>query len=307
MSGRSRIRSSAIELVRQEAYGALQAQVAALSESAGGLRNALRTPHVRGRWGEVGLRNVVEKAGMLEHCDYIRQATTADDDRVLRPDLVVRIPGGKHVVVDAKAPLVAYLDAFETSDETERARHLAAHARQVREHVVKLSAKQYWRQFEPSPDFVIMFLPDESYLRVAHEHDAALAEDAWGAKVILASPSTLVALLRTVAAIWQQETVAESAREVHSLGRELYERIGKVGEHLSKLGRSLDGTVRSYNEAVGSLETRVLVTARKLEEHGIGGELQSPAPVESSTRPLAAPELLERTPLAVLAGDADAA
>jgi DNA recombination protein RmuC len=296
-----------VERVRQEAYGALRNQVAALSESAGGLRNALRTPHVRGRWGEVQLKNVVEQAGMLEHCDYVRQATTTDDDRTLRPDLVVRIPGGKHVVVDAKAPLVAYLDAFEATDDAERARHLADHARQVREHVVKLSGKQYWRQFEPSPDFVVMFLPDESYLRAAHEHDAALAEDAWGANVILASPSTLVALLRTVAATWQQETVAESAREVHSLGRELYDRIGKVGEHLAKLGRSLDGTVRSYNEAVGSLETRVLVTARKLEEHGIGGELESPAPVERSARPLTAPELQERTPLAILAGDADAA
>jgi len=267
----------------------------------------LRTPHVRGRWGEVQLKNVVEQAGMLEHCDYVRQATTTDDDRTLRPDLVVRIPGGKHVVVDAKAPLVAYLDAFEATDDAERARYLADHARQVRDHVAKLSGKQYWRQFEPSPDFVVMFLPDESYLRAAHEHDSALAEDAWRANVILASPSTLVALLRTVAATWQQETVAESAREVHSLGRELYERIGKVGEHLAKLGRSLDGTVRSYNEAVGSLETRVLVTARKLEEHGIGGELESPAPVDRAARPLTAPELQERAPLAILAGDADAA
>jgi DNA recombination protein RmuC len=296
-----------VERIRHEAYGALRNQVAALSERTGSLANALRTPHVRGRWGEVQLRNVVEQAGMLEHCDYVRQATTTDDDRILRPDLVVRIPGGKHVVVDAKAPLVAYLDAFEATDDTERARHLADHARQVRDHVAKLSGKQYWRQFEPSPDFVVMFLPDESYLRAAHEHDSALAEDAWGANVILASPSTLVALLRTVAATWQQETVAESAREVHSLGRELYERIGKVGEHLAKLGRSLDGTVRSYNEAVGSLETRVLVTARKLEEHGIGGDIESPAPVERAARPLTAPELQERAPLAILAGDADAA
>jgi DNA recombination protein RmuC len=296
-----------VERIRHEAYGSLRNQVATLSERTGSLANALRAPHVRGRWGEVQLKNVVEQAGMLEHCDYVRQATTTDDERTLRPDLVVRIPGGKHVVVDAKAPLVAYLDAFEATDDAERARHLADHARQVRDHVAKLSGKQYWRQFEPSPDFVVMFLPDESYLRAAHEHDAALAEDAWSANVILASPSTLVALLRTVAATWQQETVAESAREVHSLGRELYERIGKVGEHLAKLGRSLDGSVRSYNEAVGSLETRVLVTARKLEEHGIGGELESPTPVEHAARPLTAPELQERAPLAILAGDADAA
>lgn len=296
-----------VERVRHEAYGALRIQVTTLSERTGSLANALRAPHVRGRWGEVQLRNVVEQAGMIEHCDYVRQATTSDDERTLRPDLVVRIPGGKHVVVDAKAPLAAYLDAFETADESERARHLASHARQVRDHVTKLSAKQYWRQFEPSPDFVVMFLPDESYLRVAQEQDPSLAEDAWRANVILASPTTLVALLRTVAATWQQETVAESARAVHALGRELYERIGKVSEHLAKLGRSLNGSVTAYNEAVGSLETRVLVTARKLEEHGIGGELEGPDIVDRTARPLTAPELVERTPLAILAGDADAA
>lgn len=296
-----------VERIRQEAYVTLRTQVTTLSERTGSLANALRAPHVRGRWGEVQLRNVVEQAGMIEHCDYVRQATTSDDERILRPDLVVRIPGGKHVVVDAKAPLAAYLEAFETQDEAEKARHFADHARQVRDHVGKLSAKQYWRQFQPSPDFVVMFLPDESYLRAAHEHDPALAEDAWRANVILASPSTLVALLRTVAATWQQETVAESAREVHALGRELYERIGKVGEHLAKLGRSLNGTVTAYNDAVGSLETRVLVTARKLEDHGIGGELEGPAPVDRAARPLTAPELVERTPLAILAGDADAA
>ncbi|MDH4104070.1 MAG: DNA recombination protein RmuC [Thermoleophilia bacterium] len=296
-----------VERIRQEAYGALRTQVTTLSERTGNLANALRAPHVRGRWGEVQLRNVVEQAGMVEHCDYVRQATTSDDERTLRPDLVVRIPGGKHVVVDAKAPLAAYLEAFETADDEMRTKHFADHARQVRDHVTKLAAKQYWRQFEPSPDFVVMFLPDESYLRAAHEHDAALAEDAWRANVILASPSTLVALLRTVAATWQQETVAESARAVHALGRELYERIGKVGDHLGKLGRSLNGTVTAYNEAVGSLETRVLVTARKLEEHGIGGELEMPAPVDRTARPLTAPELVERAPLAILAGDADAA
>ncbi len=296
-----------VERIRQEAYVTLRTQVTTLSERTGNLANALRAPHVRGRWGEAQLRNVVEQAGMVEHTDYVRQATTSDEERTLRPDLVVRIPGGKHVVVDAKAPLAAYLEAFETQDEAERSRHFADHARQVRDHVGKLSGKQYWRQFEPSPDFVVMFLPDESYLRVAHEHDPALAEDAWRANVILASPSTLVALLRTVAATWQQETVAESAREVHALGRELYERIGKVGEHLAKLGRSLNGTVGAYNEAVGSLETRVLVTARRLEDHGIGEGLEGPAPVDRTARPLTAPELVERAPLAILPGDADAA
>jgi len=282
-----------VERVRQEAYGALQAQVSTLSERAGSLTNALRTPHVRGRWGEAQLRNVVEFAGMVEHCDYTSQATTSTDDGTLRPDLVVRIPGGKHVVVDAKAPLAAYLDAFETSDEQERDRHFADHARQVREHVTKLSAKGYWRQFEPSPDLVVMFLPDESYLRVAQEHDPTLQEYAWSSNVVLASPSTLMILLRTVAMTWQQETIAESAREVSALGRELYKRLATMGSHVGRLGKSLDGAVKAYNETIGSLERQVLVQARRFERHGITGiehpELQ---PIQRQTRPLAAAELI---------------
>ena len=260
-----------VERVRQESYGALQTQVTTLSERTGSLTNALRTPHVRGRWGEAQLRNVVEYAGMVEHCDYVTQATVSTDDGALRPDLVVRIPGGKHVVVDAKAPLAAYLDAFETSDEAERERHFAAHARQVREHIGKLSAKGYWRQFDPSPDFVVMFLPDESYLRVAHEHDSSLQEYAWSSNVILASPSTLMILLRTVSMTWQQETLTESARDISALGRELYKRLSTMGTHFSKLGRSLEGAVDSYNKTVGSLERQVLPQARRFEQHGITG------------------------------------
>jgi DNA recombination protein RmuC len=283
-----------VERVRQEAYGALQAQVTTLSERAGSLTNALRTPHVRGRWGEAQLRNVVEYAGMVEHCDYVAQATTSTEDGTLRPDLVVRIPGGKHVVVDAKAPLAAYLDAFETSDDAERERHLVDHARQVREHVTKLSAKGYWRQFEPSPDLVVMFLPDESYLRVAQEHDPALQEYAWSSNVVLASPSTLMILLRTVAMTWQQETIAESAREVNALGRELYKRLATMGTHVGRLGKSLDGAVKAYNETIGSFERQVLVQARRFEKHGITGitppEVQ---PIERQTRRLAAAELVE--------------
>ncbi len=282
-----------VERVRQESYGALQTQVSTLAERAGSLTNALRTPHVRGRWGEAQLRNVVEYAGMVEHCDYVAQATTQTDDGTLRPDLVVRIPGGKHVVIDAKAPLVAYLDAFETSDDAERQLRFADHARQVREHVGKLSAKGYWRQFDPSPDLVVMFLPDESYLRVAHEHDPSLQEYAWSSNVILASPSTLMVLLRTVAMTWQQETVAQSAREVSNLGRDLYKRLATMGTHFSKLGRALDGSVKAYNETVGSLERQVLPQARRFEQHGIAGieppELQ---PVERQTRALAAAELI---------------
>ena len=283
-----------VERVRQESYGALRTEVTTLAERAGSLTNALRTPHVRGRWGEAQLRNVVEYAGMVEYCDYVTQATATTDDGSLRPDLVVRIPGGKHVVVDAKTPLVAYLDAFETSDEAERARLLADHSRQVRDHIGKLSAKGYWRQFDPSPDLVVMFLPDESYLRAAQEHDPSLQEYAWSSNVILASPSTLMILLRTVAMTWQQETVAESAREVSDLGRELYKRLATMGTHFAKLGRSLESSVDAYNKTVGSLERQVLVQARRFERHGITGieppELQ---PIERQTRPLAAAELVE--------------
>ena len=299
-----------VERVRQESYGALRTQVATLSERAGSLTNALRTPHVRGRWGEAQLRNVVEYAGMIEYCDYVSQVTTSTDDGTLRPDLVVRIPGGKHVVVDAKAPLSAYLDAFETSDEAERKRRFADHARQVREHVTKLSAKAYWRQFEPSPDLVVMFLPDESYLRTAHEHDPSLQEYAWSSNVILASPSTLMMLLRTVSMTWQQETIADSAREVSDLGRELYKRLSTMGAHFAKLGRSLDGAVDAYNKTVGSLERQVLVQARRFEQHGISGiEPPEVQPVDRQTRSLAAAELVDpaQTSLEALSAGADAA
>jgi DNA recombination protein RmuC len=299
-----------VERVRQESYGALQTQVTTLAERAGSLTNALRTPHVRGRWGEAQLRNVVEYAGMVEYCDYVSQATTTSDEGILRPDLVVRIPGGKHVVIDAKAPLVAYLDAFETSDDAERQLRLADHARQVRDHVGKLSAKGYWRQFDPSPDFVVMFLPDESYLRAAHEHDPSLQEYAWSSNVILASPSTLMVLLRTVAMTWQQETIAESAREVSELGRELYKRLSTMGTHFAKLGRTLGGAVDAYNQTVGSLERQVLPQARRFEQHGIAGiEAPELQPIERQPRPLAAAELVgdEQPALEALSAGADAA
>jgi DNA recombination protein RmuC len=279
------LRVQELDRAREQAYGALRQQVSVLSERTGSLANALRSPSVRGRWGEAQLRNVVELAGMLEHCDFVAQASTRDTEGdLLRPDLVVRIPGGKQVVVDAKVPLAAYLEAFETTDEEERSSRLAAHARQVRDHASKLAAKSYWRQFSPAPDFVVMFVPDETLLRVAHEHDRRLGEDAWAQGVVLASPSTLMTLLRTVAAVWQQETVAQSAQAVHELGAELHKRLGTFAGHLAKLGRSLDGAVGSYNEAVGSFESRVLVQARRLEEHGVAGSLESPAQIERQTR-----------------------
>jgi DNA recombination protein RmuC len=289
-----------LERARHGAYAALRTELASMREGqdrlrteTGNLVTALRTPHVRGRWGEMQLRRVVEAAGMMEHCDFVLQSTTRDGEgMLLRPDLIVNLPGGKHVVVDAKVPLSAYLDAFEAADDAQRTRHLGEHARQVRDHIVKLGAKGYQRQYE-SPDFVIMFVPDETFLRAATEQDRALIEDAWRLDVIPASPTNLFALLRTVAATWQQETVAQSAREVHALGQELYDRIGTMAGHLHALGRSLGSAVGNFNKTVGTLETRVLVTGRKLADHGIAGELVTLEPIEVQPRRLTAAELTE--------------
>ena len=291
-----------LEHARQQAFGALRQEIATMREGqerlrteTGNLATALRAPHVRGRWGEVGLRNIVEAAGLIEHCDFVVQASTRDPDgALLRPDLVVRLPGGKQLVVDSKVPLDAYLDALETTDAAQRAACIARHARQVRDHVQKLAAKAYWRQFDPSPDFVVMVLPDETFLSAAHEHDRALNEDAWASGVVLASPTLLFGILRTAAATWQQETLAESAREMVELGRELYRRLTPWAAHLTRVGKSLDGTVKAFNEAVGSLERQVLPQARRFEAFGITGvELQTPAPVERQTRALSAPEIAE--------------
>jgi DNA recombination protein RmuC len=306
----TRITEQVVDLdrTRAQSYGALREQVALLSDRTGSLANALRSADVRGRWGEAQLRNVVERAGMLEHCDFAAQVSLRDGAGELhRPDIVVRIPGGKSVVVDAKVPLSAYLDAFETKDESARAALLARHGRQVREHMTKLAGKAYQRQFTATPDFVVMFVPDETLLRVAHEHDPRLSEDAWQRGVILASPSTLMALLRTVAAIWQQETVAESARAVHELGLELHKRLGTFSGHLAKAGRALNSAVGSYNEAVGSFESRVLVQARKLEQHGVPGELDPPGQVERRARVLADPAGPEDGAVLELPRDANAA
>lgn len=292
-----------LEQARQHAFGALKQELAGMKEAqerlrseTGNLVTALRAPHVRGRWGEVQLKRVVEAAGMLEHCDFVLQSTTRDGEgALLRPDLVVNLPGGKRVVVDAKVPLAAYLDACGCEDAAQLPLHLANHARQLRDHVSKLSAKSYWRQFEPAPDFVIMFLPDEAFLRTAQEHDATITEDAWRDHVIPASPTNLFALLRTVAATWQQETVAQSAREVHELGQLLYDRLGTMAGHVDQLGRSLKSAVGHYNKTVGTLETRVLVTGRKLQEHGVAGDPIPPLdPVDVQPRALEAPELHEQ-------------
>ena len=290
-----------LEVARTRAYSDLTAQVRALADTqkelrteTGNLVTALRSPVVRGRWGEMQLRRVVEMAGMLPHCDFVEQATvsSADGGR-LRPDLVVRLPGGKQVVVDAKAPLQAYLDALEAKDEDVRRARLADHARQIRDHIAKLSAKSYWGQFDSTPEFVVLFIPGETFFSAALEQDPSLIEEGVHQQVILATPTTLIALLRAVAYGWRQETIAESAKAISELGRELYSRLGTLTDHFAKVGRGLETAVRSYNEAVGSLETRVLPSARRFKEHGVSptAELAALPAVERGVRPVTAPEL----------------
>jgi len=290
-----------LELTRQGAYSALTQQVSQLVETqkelrseTGNLVTALRSPVVRGRWGEMQLRRVVEMAGMLAHCDFVEQATVGSvDGGRLRPDVVVSLPGGKRVVVDAKAPLQAYLDALEAKDEDTRRARLADHARQIRDHIAKLSAKSYWSQFDESPEFVVLFIPGETFFSAALEHDPTLIEEGVNQQVILATPTTLIALLRAVAYGWNQETVAESAREVSELGRQLYNRLATLTEHFSKVGRGLESAVRAYNDGVGSFERSVLPGARKLKDHGVSpsSELAELKEIELATRSINAPEL----------------
>jgi DNA recombination protein RmuC len=297
-----------LDRARAQSYGELSRQLAELGDRTASLTNALRTPHVRGRWGEIQLKRVVEIAGMLPYCDFAEQVTSATEDGRLRPDLVVRLPGGKQVVVDAKVPLAAYLEAHETVDEDVRRERLADHARQVRDHLQKLSAKSYWQQFSDSPEYVVMFLPDEGFFRSAWEQDPSLVEAGVRARVHIASPTTLIVLLQAIAHGWQQAKIAEDARSVHALGRELYERLAVAGAHLAKVGGTLDKAVGAYNDTVGSLERRVLPTARKLAQATLSDrELPDLEARSAHTVPLQAPELSERTPLAILPGDADAA
>jgi DNA recombination protein RmuC len=284
-----------LERNRRQDYGALGSQLQILRAETSQLVTALRAPAVRGRWGEMQLRRAVETAGMLAYCDFVEQVTVNADDRSLRPDLVVRLPGGRNVVVDAKTPLQALLDAAEALDENERAARLQDYARHVREHMTKLGGKAYWQQFSPTPDFVLMFLPGESFFRTALEQDPSLLEHSAGERVILASPTSLITLLRAVAVGWREETVTESARQVSELGRELYERLAVMASHFADLGKKLDGAVSAYNQTVGSLERRVLVSARRFTEHGVEPtrDLPLPEPVEQATRP---PQTIELTP-----------
>lgn len=284
---------------RAEWQGQLRQQVEEVRLSATDLRRettalgtALRRPEVRGRWGEMQLRRAVELAGMVEHCDFTEQHSVSTDEGVLRPDLVVHLAGGGQVVVDSKVPLDAFLDASATDDPDEAGHHLGRHAAQVRQHIDGLSAKKYWRAVDLSPDFVVLYLPGEGFLSAALDGDRSLLEHAAGRNVVLATPTTLISLLRTVALGWSQASIAERAREIHQLGRDLHGRLGVLGGHLDKLGRSLRGSVEAYNSTVGSLESRVLVTARNLEDLGAADdELAPPTQITVEPRALTAREL----------------
>ncbi|WP_245585534.1 DNA recombination protein RmuC [Pseudonocardia asaccharolytica] len=289
-----------VEKERESAYAGLREQVTAMHRSSEQLQNetkqlvnALRAPQVRGRWGELQLERIVQLAGMVEHCDFSTQVTGKGEDGGIRPDMVVHLAGGKQIVVDAKVPFAAYLEAVESRDVGEHKERLNAHARQLRQHVDTLSAKSYWAAFDPSPEFVVLFVPGDPFLEAALQADPSLLEHAFSRNVVVTTPTTLIALLRTVAYSWRQEALARNAAQVHQLGRELHSRLATMGNHVAKLGRGLDTAVASYNQTVASLESRVLVTARKLTELKVADDdLAAPGQVERAPRTVAAPELV---------------
>lgn len=265
-----------LELERKGEKEALKEQLKALMENERLLKQetsklvkALHTPAARGRWGEIQLKRVVELSGMLSHCDFFEQQQGEDGEGKYRPDLIVRLPGGRQVIIDAKAPLEAYLDAIQITDEQEKENKLKEHARQVRAHVSLLSKKGYWERFHPTPEFVVLFLPAETFFSTALEYDPSLIEAGAMQKVIIATPTTLIALLRSVSYGWKQENLSRHVEELHKLGKDLYKRLIDMSGHWSKMGRALTGAVDAYNKGMGSLETRVLVSARKLKEMGI--------------------------------------
>jgi DNA recombination protein RmuC len=291
---RDRVRTQA---ALSEQLGSVRQTSEALRTQTAALVTALRKPQTRGQWGEMQLRRTVEVAGMVEHCDFETQPSVPGVDGVQRPDLVVHLAGGKNVVVDSKVPLAAFLEAAEARDDEAREERLLAHVRQLRTHVDLLAGKAYWTRLTPAPEFVVMFLPGEAILSQALETDPTLIEYAATRHVMLATPTTLIALLRTVAYAWTQEALADNAREVFELGRELYGRLGTLGAHVDKLGRALTTAVGAFNNTVGSLESRVLVTARRLSDlHIVEAELDSPAQVELVPRVVSAEELLPSGP-----------
>lgn len=285
---------------RRASHAALTEQVTLARQSSDELRaqtralvTALRRPEARGRWGELQLRRVVELAGMSARCDFDEQVDVVTDDGTQRPDMVVRLAGGKNIVVDSKVPLAAYLEAVEADDEQARDARLDAHARHLHAHVDKLAAKSYWTALSPSPEFVVLFIPGEAFLAPALERDPRLLEYAIGRRVHIATPTTLVTMLRTAHYAWQQDAVSASARAVFDLGRELHGRIATFGQGLDRVGRSLAATVSAYNKTVGSLESRVLVSARRFGQLGIvADELDPPEPVAETPRRLSAPEVV---------------
>lgn len=292
---------SATERERVDAYAGLREQVELMHRTNVQLRTetaqlvtALRAPQVRGRWGEHQLRRIVETAGMVERCDFLEQVSVSTADGTLRPDMVVTLADGKNVIVDAKVPFSAYLEAMEARDDHVRSERLTAHAKHMRHHIDALSAKSYWEAFESTPEFVVLFVPADTFLDAAVQKDAVLLEYAFERNVVLATPSTLIALLRTIAYSWRQEALARNAAQVHQLGRELYTRLSTLGEHWDKLGSSMGSMVQRYNAAVASLEGRVMVTARKFGElQGVADEMVAPKQVEAVPRQLQAAELVD--------------